>query len=137
MPNRPQDTCRLFQEIRDVDRLAGRRKGPEVVRSACEHIHGTVMVLALDVVEPNPNLEDALIQATDVTRLFAPEILQRFVLLKKLTAVELRDAGQQQPRWRLATPVAHRPDYNRAPYTASALVSVNDAEMTAPVASDR
>ena len=103
-----QDTGGLFQQLRHVDRLTRRREGSEVVCATRQHVHGSVMILSLDVIQPDAELQNTLIQTSDVTRFSPPQVFQCLVLLKELAAIELRDAVEEE-FWRgFVTPVAHR-----------------------------
>ena len=54
-----------------------------------------------EVMERDPNLENALIEPPHVARLCAPQQLQRFVLLEEFLPVELLDSIQQGIGWRV------------------------------------
>jgi len=57
------------------------------------------------MVKGDANLKDSLIEPPHRTRLGAPQDFERLVLLEIFTAIELRNAFEQQ-RWRrLVTPV--------------------------------
>ena len=65
------------------------------------------------MVHGRPDLQDALVEPSDRARLGTPEILERFVLLEILSAVELRNAVEEKLGSGLVTAartrlVAHR-----------------------------
>jgi hypothetical protein len=51
------------------------------------------------VVQADPDLENAVIEAAHRRGRVAPEQLERLVLLEELACVELLDAVQQRLRW--------------------------------------
>jgi SET domain len=100
----------VLEQRRDVHPLTSRGEGPEVQRSACEHVDRAVMIEPPQVVKCDPDLQDALIQPPHSAWFGAPQQLERLVLLEVLAAVELIDALEEQPRRRLTAPVSHRQD---------------------------
>ena len=70
---------------------------------------GIVVIPSLDLIQADPDLQDALIETPDLARFLPPQVFEGLMLLEELAAIELRDAVQQSPRGSLVTPVAHRP----------------------------
>jgi hypothetical protein len=58
------------------------------------------MIQPAQVVKRHADLQDALVQETDVAPFGAPKQLQRLMLFEELSAVELRDALEEFPRRR-------------------------------------
>ena len=58
-------------------------------------------VPAAPVMEPDTDLEDAVVQPADGPGRGAPQKLERLVLLEELTRVELLDATKKLGRWRI------------------------------------
>ena len=76
----------------------------EVARSPGQHIHRSVVIQPLDVVQAHADLQDALIETPHITTFLTPQVFQGFMLREEVAAVELRDTAQQQPRRWLVTP---------------------------------
>ena len=95
------------EQIRDIHTLTGRRERPQIVGAPGEHVDRPVMVLPLDMIQRDPDLEDALIQRPDRPRFLPPEVFQCLVLLEELAAVELCDPTSQKDRRCLVTRVPH------------------------------
>ncbi len=89
--DRVQHPRRLVEQVVDVDGLAPRCKRAQVGRPARQHVHGTVVIVSLNVVHGDADLENALVEAPDVAWLRSPEVLQDLVLLEELATVELLD----------------------------------------------
>ena len=99
----PERRGGVAEQRRHVHALALWGEGRQIPRPAREHVDRAVMVQAAQMMKGHSDLEDALIQVTDVASLRAPQPLQRLVLLEKLAAIELRDAIEQRLRRGLVT----------------------------------
>ena len=99
-----QDRACLRAEPRDVHPEAGPLRGGQVGQAAAELVHRAPVVAAPQVVEPDANLQDALVEVADRVRLRPPDVLQSLVALPVFPGVELGDAREQGGRRRLAAP---------------------------------
>src|SRR5262245_3890561 len=84
------------QQRLHVHTLAARGERRKIVLSACQHVHGAMVIELAEMMERDADLQDTLIQIADVACFGAPEPLERFVLLEELAAIELRDALEQE-----------------------------------------
>jgi len=90
-----------------VHLLTHRCERSKIVGASGEHGDGTVMVAALDLVHRYSDLQDALVKPPDWTTFTIPEIFERFMLRKKISAVELFDASDQERRRRFVARTGH------------------------------
>jgi hypothetical protein len=65
-------------------------------------------VAAAPVMEPDPHLQDAVIQVAHRCGGVPPQELERFVLLEELSGVELLDAAEERRRRRVGAAGAGR-----------------------------
>jgi len=91
---------RRVEQRLDVNALAARRERREVVLAPGQHIDGAVMVPFPQVMERDPDLQDALVEIPDVAGFGPPQEFERLVLLEKVAAIELRDAFEKEGRRR-------------------------------------
>jgi len=91
----------IGQQTLDIDPLAGGRKWREIGRTARQHVDRAMVVEPPEMMEGDADLQDALVQVAHVATLGSPEDLQRFMLLKKFAAIELRNSLEESVRGRL------------------------------------
>jgi hypothetical protein len=106
----PQHGRGIAQEHLDIHPPASRRERCQVARASRQHVHRPVIISAPKMVKSDANLQDALIEPTNLARLSPPQPLQCFVLLEVLAAVELRDPLLQKRRWRFVA-LTHGSDH--------------------------
>lgn len=87
--------ARVADERGDVDALARRGERREPRDALLEQDARAVMIPVAPVMEPDADLQDAVVQAADRRACAAPEQLQGLVLLEELSGVELLDAAEQ------------------------------------------
>lgn len=87
--------CRacVGDERRDVDALTHRHERLEARDALLQESRGAVEVAVPPVVEPDADLQDAVVEVADRRACIAPQDLDRLVLLEELAGVELLDAA--------------------------------------------
>ena len=100
---------RVPQQRINVHALARRSERSEPRETLLQQNAGAVEVAASPVMEPDPDLQDAVIEVADRRLGRAPEELQRLVLVEELARVELFDGPQKLGRRRLVTPCTGGP----------------------------
>ncbi len=86
----------IVAQPRHVHPVAGGRKGRQQADAMIELDRGTVKVSVFQqMMHAHTNLEDALVQVTDLPRRRPPEQLECLVLFEELTCIELVDGLQQ------------------------------------------
>ena len=88
------------EQRQDVHALATRGEWGEVHLTPRQHVDGAVVIPFPQVMEGDPDLQDALVEIADVAGLGPPQEFERLVLLEKVAAIELRDAFDEQRRRR-------------------------------------
>lgn len=84
-----------------VNPMAHRRERVQQLDAMVElHRRPAKVVLVEQVVQPDADLQDALVQVPNLRGRRAPQQLERFVLLEKLTRVEFIDPAHQLRRRR-------------------------------------
>ena len=74
-----------------------------------------MIIVTPQVVKGDADLQDALIEKSDIAPFGSPELFERLVLLEKRSAVELGDNFKQQQRRWLVEPVRHSQDMRTDP----------------------
>src|SRR5439155_9050599 len=91
---------RVRDERGDVDRLARRRERAQTLDAFFEQDRRAVEVAAAPVMETDADLKDAVIEVAYGRGRVPPQQLERFMLLEKLSGVELLDAAKERFGWR-------------------------------------
>ena len=86
----------VADERGDVDPLACRSERAQARDALVEQDARAVVVAVAPVMEPDPDLQDAVIEAADRRSRVAPQGLEGLVLLEELARVELLDAMSQR-----------------------------------------
>jgi len=94
---------RVLDELGDVNPLTRRRERLEPGNALPEQDRRAVEIAVAPVVEPDADLQDAVIEVADRRARLAPQRLDRLVLLEELAGVEPSDAAAQRlGRWVVA-----------------------------------
>ena len=94
-----KDACGTRQQISDIYSLTSWREWSEARGAFIQHNHGAMIIVALNVVQRDSDLQNALIQPPYWSEFFAPKIFENFVLCEEFALVEQGDASVQR-RWR-------------------------------------
>src|SRR5690606_37308683 len=108
----------LGRERRGIDALAGREEAAHLLDAPGQEVHRAAPVAATQMVEPDVDLEDPLVEEADRIRLGAPDIFQDLVALEELAGVEEGDPGEQARWWGILAAADGWCGHQRAPCRA-------------------
>jgi hypothetical protein len=96
-------------EREGVDAHATREKTTDLVDAAVQELHGAAPVAPVEVMEGDPDLENALVECAYRISLSPPDVLENLVALKVFSSVEEFDPFEQPLRRPLTAPSIGHP----------------------------